>query len=464
MFKRFLRDTSGQFAIMFGVASTMLLIAVGVAVDFAGITKEKRRLQDMADSAVLAAASSGEDLIGPLKVAAKDSFDANNIHGLVITQQTSLNGDIVRVEASSKYNAYLMGILGKKLIDVNVVSEAPLPKETPLNIALVLDSTGSMAGANMDALKSASKKLLDVFDSSDPGVIQASVVPFARWVNVGLSNRNRPWMDVDPDSSTTVTPACYDTYDTDYTQCTSTTEDYACASGDGETATCTRTIWDCPDSAKGPTYNYCPPDYTTTDTWYGCVDSRSDPLNKDPDFKGNAIEGRMDYQCGTEILELTDNLTTVGTHIDSMVATGQTFIPAGLIWGWRTLDPDQPFNNLTNSQTDRKRALVLMTDGENSVRLNGTWHDSFYPHETDAATWRQESNDLSAELCQGIKDEGIDVYTVAYQFGAGTSDSKTMLENCASSPNMFFNAANAAELEKAFEEIAYSLFEVRLSR
>jgi len=39
-----------------------------------------------------------------------------------------------------------------------------------------------------------------------------------------------------------------------------------------------------------------------------------------------------------------------------------------------------------------------------------------------------------------------------------------MIEDCASGPGYFFSAANQDELENAFEEIAMSLYEVRLSK
>jgi len=68
------------------------------------------------------------------------------------------------------------------------------------------------------------------------------------------------------------------------------------------------------------------------------------------------------------------------------------------------------------------------------------------------------------ELCTGIKAEDIDVYTVAYKCGAGTTDSQPMLKDGATKPEMFFDSADAAELEKDFEDIGRSLFEIRLSK
>ena len=473
MLKRYLRDTTGQFAIMFSVTATVLLLGVGIAVDYAGMTKAKQYLQDITDSAVLAAASSGEDKIGKLKKIATDALNTNNVHGAPLTHTTQLNDDTVRVEAQVAYKTQLLGILGKKTVNLNAVSEALLPKEVPVNLSLVLDTTGSMAGDNMEALQSASKKLIEVFDDDDSDQIQIAVVPYAQWVNVGMANRYKTWMNVPEDSSTTVEKCKMKKDLISKSGCTTTTTttpyDPYVTYNDGVPTyhpggVKTKTKETCTTYEYGPEYEHCWMS-TNHDKWYGCVGSRNDPHHKDPDYKGKKIPGLMDInKCPNEILRLTTDLDDVEDHIDDLVAKGSTFIPAGLIWGWRMLDPDKPFGDLTNSQTDRKRALVLMTDGKNTVRLKGTWHDSFSDSESNAATWTKESNDLTLELCDGIKAEGIDVYSVAYKFGTGDATAKQMVKDCASNPSMFFDAANAAALETAFEQIGNSLFEVRLSR
>ena len=459
MLKKYLEDRSGQFAIMFAVASTVLLISVGVAVDIQGVTKGRKRLQDMTDSAVLAAAASREDKIGALKQIAEDSMDGNNNLNWVINTHTTLSGDdIVRVEASTSYSAQLLGIVGVSEIPITVASEAPLPKEVPLNIALVLDSTGSMSGANMTALKSASKTLLNAFDQADPGVIQAAVIPYNRYVNIGLANRTKPWMDVPDDTSTTGTETCYMTQDlVDSSLCTTTSTPSTCYNDSGPYS-CTTSSTSCPPEAYGPEYEYCyTPTYT--DTWHGCVGSRPDPLHKKAAYQGDKFPGIMDVTCGTEILDLTDNLAAVEAHIDSLSASGNTYIPAGLAWGWRALDPNLPLGNLSNSQTDRKRALILMTDGANTVYLSAPNHNNDSAQTNTAAT-----DALTLELCQSIKDDGIDLYSVAYKLGSGNAAAEQMVKDCATNQTMFFSADDQAELEKAFENIAASLFEVRLSK
>ncbi len=475
MLKRYLKETSGNFAMMFAIASTVLVLSAGVAIDIAGMMKSKSRLQSMTDMAVLAASASREDKLSILKKIAQDSIDANNEQKWDIDVKTTMSGDqVITVKATTPYSTRLMGVLGTDEIDVTAESESPLPKEVPVNIALVLDSTKSMEGANMDALKDASKALLAVFDASDPGTIQAGVVPYARWVNVGVSNRNKPWMNVDNDSSVT-TNKCSMKKDLISQNCTTETvtntwgpyttySDGVPTNHPGGSNTFDKTT--CTDQVYGPEYEVCN-DVTSTETWNGCVVSRDDPDHLDPDYKGKKISGIMNESCGSEVLSLTDNLANVESHIDSLVANGSTFMPAGLIWGWRLLDPDQPFGDLTNSQTDRKRAMVLMTDGFNTVRLNPsdhTKHTNINFSGSTAADQQKETNDLTLTLCTGVKDEGIDLYTVAYNLPMGNADAKAMLEECATRSDMYFEAENPEQLKAAFEEIALSLFEVRLSK
>ena len=75
MLKRFLKDTSGQFAIMFSVGATALVIGAGVAIDISGAHKHKASLQSMTDAAVLAAAAQKSDKVAELKQIAQQVVD-----------------------------------------------------------------------------------------------------------------------------------------------------------------------------------------------------------------------------------------------------------------------------------------------------------------------------------------------------------------------------------------------------
>lgn len=458
MFKRYLQDTSGQFAIMFAGVATVLLLSAASAIDIIGMQKQRSQLQSMTDAAAVAAAAAKTDDIAEIRKLALAAADANNLIGQDYKLQIKVVDEVISVSASTNYDTQLMGMIGFKNLPVAALTEAPIPEEAPVNIALVLDSTGSMAGDNMTALKSASKTLLTVFDDSTPGTIQAGVVPYNRWVNVGLSNRNRSWMDVE-DDNTYVENHCKNTRDlVDSSLCKDENYTKTCRNDSGE-YDCSGTKSVCPTEAYGPTYQVCN-DRTITTKWNGCVTSREDPFQFEPAYKGKKVQGVMNKSCGTEILDLTTNLNDVEDHIDSLTASGDTYIPAGLIWGWRMLDASEPFGGLTNAETKRKRALILMTDGNNTV-----YNDINSNHKiADDADDVKKANDDTAKLCALIKDDGIDIYSVAYKLGSGDPATTKLINDCASSPEKAFIAENQEDLEKAFKQIARSLFVVRISK
>ena len=449
MLKKFLHNSSGNFAVMFALATTVLVVGTAASIDLMGIQKQKSQLQSMTDAAVLAAAGIKSENVAELRKIAQATINANNTTGETIKFDLKVVDDIITVTGGISYDTQLMGVIGMNEVPVEAQSSAPIPRDIPLNIALVLDRTGSMYGANMDSLKSASQKLIEVFDSYD-GEVRAAVVPFSDYVNVGIGNRSARWMDV-PDDSTTIgtEEVCTTKRDLeDEDQCTM------------ESATTTKDgrefeyeYRSCPDSAYGPEYEECAIP-TTTMTWSGCVGSRDGTLNKEPAYRQKPFPGIMNVNCGEEVLPLTMNITQVKDKINSLSASGMTYIPSGLIWGWRMLEPSEPFDDLSNGQSQRKRAIVLMTDGANTRSINQPYHTG---SDYDA------SNHLTAELCEDIKKEGIEMFTVAYKL-SDSADTKDVIRICASSEQNFFDAANTAELEQAFEEIGRSLYEVRLSR
>lgn len=450
--KKYLKDTSGNFAMMFAIGAMAILAGVGAAIDYNGMTRNTSYLQNLADAGALAASTSKEKAVGQLQKIAKDHVDAHNTLGAPIATNLEVVNDVIVVKTESVYNTHLMGIFGKSKFDLSAVARSPLNNDTPISVALVLDRTGSMQGANMNALKDASKGMIDTFETYEAN-IKASVVPFSQYVNVGLANRNVSWMDVPNDSSTPGAEVCKMKRDITNPGLCRTQKVPSTCNNDGVTYACTKTIKTCPAAAYGPEYEHC---YTPTNnlTWNGCAGSRNQPLNKNPHYDGKKIPGIMNVSCGQEMLPLTSNMITVENKINSLTASGNTYIPAGLIWGWRTLEASKPFDDITNADTKRKKAVVLMTDGKNTKSLTGNTHNG-----SDEGA----ANALTSEICSGIKSGDIEVYSVAYKFGSGDATAKNVVRNCATDPSFFFDAQNPEQLKDAFEDIAKSLFTVRLS-
>lgn len=455
MLKKYLLNTSGNFSIIMSIVIATLFIGAGAAIDMLGATSEKSTLQNMSDAAVLAAVSSGEDQIDQLKTIAENHLHANNTQELNFDWELIPDGDEVILRVTSLYGTKMMGFVGQDTLDVSVLSAAPLSNAAAVNVSLVLDSTGSMEGANMAALKTATTNMVNRVEASGDD-IQISVVPFGTYVNVGLENRNEPWINV---------PADYDILSPrrdiiNENICTSTTET---RTSDGITRASTRR--NCPDAAYGPEYINA-----RTYSWRGCVGSRNGLYRNFPEYSGQRIPAINQYDCATPMLPLTNNFGNIRGAINDMEANDETYIPAGLMWGWRTLDSRLPFDeaSVLPGGEERLRALVLMSDGQNTKSKGPRRAEEIARPEADAFHEQgdgEETDEFTAELCESIKNDNIRMFVIAYRIeGAASASTHSTLRNCATSNSDFFNADSASELNEAFEAIGNSFSVVRLSR
>lgn len=172
-----------------------------------------------------------------------------------------------------------------------------------------------------------------------------------------------------------------------------------------------------------------------------------------------SIPGVMNEWCPNEITPLTSDKARLASEIVGLNASGNTYLPAGLIWGWRTLSAELPYaegvSDAIAVQDNISKHLILMTDGVNvtSKNVGEAKHTGWNP---------AEGNRITRELCTNIKDAGITVYTVAFQVGdAGT---QALLRECATAPANAFDADNAQELAASFEKIAAKVAAIHLSK
>ena len=195
----------------------------------------------------------------------------------------------------------------------------------------------------------------------------------------------------------------------------------------------------------------------TNGTWNGCVGSRLGTQSVNPNFDGSPLIGVSD-NCGTELLPLTNNLQSVRTRINSLVAKGRTYIPAGLMWGWRTLETSEPFTEAQATNTggvQPRKVMLLLTDGSNTLRQIGTDHGGNNNNAT-----RNVANIQTRAICDAAKADDVEIYTIALQIT--NTDTLQLMEDCASSPAQAFDAQNEAELIRTFENIGRELSRLRL--
>ena len=389
---RYKTDTSGNFGTILAVSILVLLGGVAAAVDISAAVSAKQRLQDTTDQIALYAAKSLETDSAALAQRAQDYFEFNYADSdlPVVLNSIERVGDTVNVDASTKIDTTFAGMFGFDQVDVRTVSSSTY-SDKGLDIALVLDTTGSMCDpcTKIETLKAAGANLIDELDTGTPGKVRISVVPFAQYVNVGPANLNANWLD----------------------------------------------------------------DRDVGDDWSGCVGSRLGNRARQVDYSGSDFPAIPGDLCNNEITPLTADLDKPKAAMGELLARGWTYMPAGLAWGWRTLNGDAPFIEAADQGgLQRDRIIVMMTDGDNTRAASGTSHNSRSRNKADRAT---------DNLCTAIKADGIQMYTIAYDISSNRT--RNLLEECASGSDMYFDARNAGDLSGAFAEIAANLSTLRLT-
>ena len=463
MLSRFRTCRRGNIAMMFGLLLAPTVAAVGFGVDFVQSQHVRAAVTEASDAAVLAVARArltDKTLTdSEARALARKVFDLHapgfadaSIDSFDITFDPE--NDVYAVSVGARVATRFMRVAGAEYAPVRAYSEAVVAPPNALEAVLVLDTTGSMEGAKLTALKSAARSLVDTVMSDNENV-KIGVVPFANYVNVGVSRRGEPWLDA-PADEVRRSYDCWNTYPdetrtncrTIHTTCTST--------NDGVTTSRPCTRQQC-DVNRGEPVERC--EWRThRRTWNGCVGSRNAPYDvQDSDFATRKVPGLLDVSCAEELLPLTADQSVVEDKLDAMRARGETYIPAGLTWGLRVVSSGAPFTE--GKPLDALRAeggvktMVLMTDGKNTKSAR-------YPDHNGGDV--RAANDKTEDLCAEVKASGVVVYTIAFE--VSDTPTKRLLRDCASDPENFFDATDASQLVTAFEDIAASLQEIALAK
>jgi Flp pilus assembly protein TadG len=490
-FDFFRRDRRGNVAVTFALAAIPLLGATGAAVDYGRASVAKSRMADALDSALIAVGS---------KSAMSDDAAKAMITDWVNTQlkdQTigswkiasfSQDGGKIDVTVSGTVPTTVASILGISSLPIAVASQA-VRSINKLEVALVLDTTASMnqPATKMSSLKQAATDLVTKITADPKADVKIAVIPYGQYVNIGVANRKQPWVSVPDDYNTTKDAYC----DPDVTSATvcdkSTTTKTSCtkySDGVPYTTTCSTTT-----CTASHTVTYDPPKKgtcyaakTTPHVFSGCVGSPNYPDNVTDDNASRVYPGYIDLTCNSTMIPLTTNVATVKSTISGLTAKDNTYIPSGLAWGFNALSSAVPLTEAaaydsSGRNINPSKALVLMTDGFNTVLRNTTTNKtstSFGRHDKSPGTNSDgstkiatQTNTWTTELCNNIKAKNIEVFTVAYALDSsisGATEAKTMLKNCASNDGNFYDAADSAALLAAFSQIAEDMNNLRLSK
>ena len=406
------------------------------------------------------------------------------------------DGDMINVSATAEIPTAFLGITGKDKWTITVNSGV-YRKETKLEVVMVLDNTGSMAGSKLAAMKSAANTLVDTLFGSDQvsDKVKIGLVPFANAVNVNVPS-NTPWLDV-ANPSPINWAIISDLSGKANKSVTSLFGGILTESWKG-CVRARRDPYDTQDTAPNPADSatlftpYFAPDEgranTTDGNNYVLLNLLGLPVSNITKYFLPAIRsggGSPNYKCGAAVQPLTNDKATITSRINAMVADGNTVIPEGLAWGWRLISPAAPFTEgSAYGQKDVIKVIILLTDGANDIgegvsRIsNGPFGTYFtaYGYKKIPASNNQLGadalttlNNKTTQVCNNIKADkdgdpnttDILLYTISFDVTAQSI--KTLLQNCASDPSKYFNSPSNEALASAFESIAAGLNQLRLA-
>lgn len=394
----------------------VLILGGGMAIDLGRLHNARAHAQEIVDAAALQGAASGETSVARLRSQAETyvdrSLNPSLLHRTSAVRVQVRRGSEVEVSFRGQTPAMFGAFFGVNQMDVSVSAATQRSTET-LEVALVLDNTGSMAdrdGAGVQkiaALRTSAEQLITTVATAAPNRVRFSLVPYAEYVNVGTQYRGQSWLSVESDRS-------------------------------------------------------------GTQRWYGCVASRTvGELRLDDSQPQTPYPAFVDTRprCPQALIPLTSDSSSVISAVRLMAAGGATYIPGGLIWGVNTLSPTAPFTQGATYDTDNRaprKILVLMTDGANTLQFQASDGRHVGVSSTSQSSPEiQRTNADTLAICDYAKRRNIEIYTVA--LAVDSPQAQNLLRSCASNAENYFDARNGAELQSAFSAIASSINRVRLT-
>jgi Flp pilus assembly protein TadG len=189
--KRFLKGNAGNVATMFAFSIIPIAGMIGLALDYSRGANAKEQLQTAADTAAISANREMNMPAAQKIELARKVFNEQiaNLDWVRIDQSNIKisydDAGTIDFEVIGEIDTSFMAVLGQSTLAVAVQSQSTYKIQDPVEIALVLDTTGSME-SDMPALRSAAKDFAgQMLTPSNNGMVRMSVVPYVGAVNPG---------------------------------------------------------------------------------------------------------------------------------------------------------------------------------------------------------------------------------------------------------------------------------------
>ncbi|BDA86969.1 hypothetical protein Sa4125_45110 [Aureimonas sp. SA4125] len=532
--RKFLSQRGGNFAVMAALGAIPLIFASGAALDISRMYSDRIRLQAAIDSAALSVVkNSGFDTAAADTIAERMLLANYGPGYRSLTVELTQSG--AKVSAEVVTPTTLTAVLGYKEMTTSVSGTVEYP-QTRYEIGLVLDTTGSMSGTKLAEMKKAAAAMIDQFGATEilRRRVRFALVPFSAYVNVGKDKLNASWIDTDglvhlPGSIIPTGVSRTRIFENGFWR-----EGWrGCVEARIESGTENHSVDDTTPRKNAPRTLFVPllsPDepaqnsvnnYSTDRTLSGLgvtmkngVPSYAEaaldvPVGVPPG--GLAPQG-PNLGCDAQpITPLTADFDAVKAAISQLKASGNTNITEGMAWGARVLSPAEPFTEGLSPDADVQKIIVLLTDGDNTMRQLANAKGSAYSAYGYLSDWRwdksyknggygkicdddddddddedeadgdgncsaKKGEDVAAvkqaqivaamnadtlAACTSAKEAGQEVYTIRLELDTKTSS--TLLSNCATDTAHYYDAQSASDLPAIFDAITERILKLRIT-
>jgi Flp pilus assembly protein TadG len=589
---KFARARGGNVAMMWALMGAVLVGLIGITVDFTRAQMIRSQMQNAVDGAALAAARSEAQTPAQREAAARAFFETEM--GDIASGATLVVAELpnrqVHVSATMPMPVSLARIVNDDDWILGVSSEAER-SGVNIEVAMVLDVTGSMSGSRISALRTAASDLVNtvVRDVQTPYYSKVALVPYSMGVNVGaLASSARGaipaaktvtgavWANGAAHNITGITranPAVvtstahgFSNGDTVYISGVSgmtqvnnrvftvanatantfrlqsvNSSGYGSYTSGGTVRECLNATCSAVITASSHGFNVGDRVYftgvggmtqlnntlftvsaTTGNTFTlsgsqggysaftsggnawctvdGCeYNAFTSVANSTQVFRisGNCVSERVSAQVYTDaapssalvgrnypassntcpsaaIMSLTTDRAALNGRISSLAAAGSTAGHIGLAWGWYALSPNWGYlypaasRGAAYGAPETQKIIVLMTDGAfNTGYCRGVISadstssanaDRINCNATNGAPFAQ-----ARQLCTAIKQRGVIIYTVGFGLASETQEARDFMTSCATNQDHAYMAENSADLIAAFNAIAASITQLRIT-
>ena len=503
--RELLAAEEGTTALIFAMMFLSLIVLLGGGFDLSKHRSESTLIQAALDATAIHMVQEQTIPDDQVEAAARAFFDANtngivaNIDAFVATRE----GATFSVQVNAHVDTFFMGLIGIETLPIFSEVGSALSDNTR-EIALVLDTTGSMAGARLADLKQATNLLLDRLEASSPsasGNYHVGIVPFNQYVRVDPNNFSNQWLDSDGRSTAGLEIfgervellELFDHLGEDWKGCLRSRPgsfaftDTPVEAGNFNTRFMPLFAYDEADDGSYDN-NYMAdavvhPDGISSVSSilkYGITpgngDNPSSWASVSTSINGNLGPNR---NCSSEpIIPLTTNLNDIRSTVNSFQARGDTQLTEALVWGQRILSDHPPYTNARPADAaDNRKFLIFLSDGINSIDggnsdLRSTLNTQGYAAIGEQASLLPPSpveddiNDyLDTEFsaaCDSIKAAGTEIIVIRLELNDPAS--QNLLRNCASGNSNFFDATDSSQLDDIFTELASRVTSARLTQ